>query len=252
MQALSSAEGGYDLLAPQFDCTPFRTCDGVLDATAGALRPSGPFGRGLDVCCGTGAGLRVLGSQCQEPVTGVDFSAGMLAQPRGAHPDTGWVRADVRALPFAGVFDLAVSSGALGHFPPAGRPRLLAGVYRAPRPGGVFAFPAAAPPPVTSSRYWALPGFDQAIRVRNALWRPPLVMYYRTCPPHPVRSDLTASGFTATTVPVTALGPGRDQNPRCLLVLARKAGTPRPPRTPPYVTHRMRRSRKITSAIAAR
>ena len=30
VQALSSVEGGYDLLAPKFDYTPFRTCDGVL------------------------------------------------------------------------------------------------------------------------------------------------------------------------------------------------------------------------------
>jgi ubiquinone/menaquinone biosynthesis C-methylase UbiE len=226
VQALSSVEGGYDLLAPKFDCTPFRTSDDVLDATAGALRPFGPFGRGLDVCCGTGAGMRVLGSLCQEPVTGVDFSAGMLAQARSAHPDAGWVRADVRALPFAEVFDLAVSFGALGHFLPAERPPLFAGVYRALRPGGVFAFPAAAPPRVTSGWYWALLGFDLAMRVRNALWRPPFVMYYRTCPLPAVRSDLTASGFTVTAVPLTALGPGRDGNPRCLLVLARKAGTP--------------------------
>jgi hypothetical protein len=45
MQALSSVEGGYDLLAPKFDHTPFRTPDGVLDATAGALRPLGPLRR---------------------------------------------------------------------------------------------------------------------------------------------------------------------------------------------------------------
>ena len=154
MQALSSVEGGYDLLAPKFDCTPFRTCDGVLDATVGALRPFGPFDRGLDVCCGTGAGMRVLGSLCREPVTGADFSAGMLAQARSAHPDAGWVRADVRALPVAGVVGVAVSFGALGHFLPAERPPLFAGVHRALRPGGVFAFPAAAPPPVTSGWYW--------------------------------------------------------------------------------------------------
>jgi len=36
MQALSSVEGGYDLLAPKFDHTPFRTPDGMLDAVAGA------------------------------------------------------------------------------------------------------------------------------------------------------------------------------------------------------------------------
>ena len=136
MQALSSVEGGYDLLAPKFDHTPFRTPDGVLDAAAGALRPLGPFGPGLDVCCGTGAGMRVLTSVCQGRLTGVDFSAGMLAQARRAHPDAQWVRADVRAAPFTGAFDLAVSFGALGHFLAAERPALFAGVYRALRPGG--------------------------------------------------------------------------------------------------------------------
>ena len=66
-------------------------------------------------------------------------------------------------------FDLAVSFGALGHFLPAERPALFAGVYRALRPGGVFAFPLAAPQPVTSPWYWALLGFDLAMRVRNVL-----------------------------------------------------------------------------------
>src|ERR1700720_1622848 len=91
MQALSSVEGGYDLLAPKFDHTPFRTPDGVLDATAGALRPLGPFGRGLDVSCGTGAGMRVLTSICQGRVTGLDFSTRLLAHARHAHPDAEWV-----------------------------------------------------------------------------------------------------------------------------------------------------------------
>ena len=230
VQALSSVEGGYDLLAPKFDHTPFRTPDGVLDAAAAALRPLGPFGRGLDVCCGTGtgAGMRVLRSLCQGRIMGADFSAGMLAQ--GA-PGAGWVRADVRALPFAGAFDLAVSFGALGHFLPAERPALFAGVYRALRPGGVLAFPVGAPQPVTSGWYragwyWALPGFDLAMRVRNAVWRPPFVMYYRTCPLHAVRSDLTASGFTVTTLPLTALGRREDGSPRYRLVIARRASTP--------------------------
>jgi SAM-dependent methyltransferase len=226
VQALSSVEGGYDLLAPKFDSTPFRTPDDILDATAAALVPFGPFGRGLDVCCGTGAGMRVLRPRCQGPVTGVDFSAGMLAQARTAHPDASWLRADVRALPLAGAFDLAVSFGALGHFLPAERPALFDGVYRALRPGGVFAFPVGAPPPVTSGGYWALLGFDLAMRVRNALWRPPFVMYYRTCPLPAVRDDLTASGFTVTTVPLTALGARPDGRPRCRLVLARKASRP--------------------------
>jgi ubiquinone/menaquinone biosynthesis C-methylase UbiE len=221
-QALSSVEDGYDLLAPKFDHTPFRTPDAILDATADALRPLGPFGRGLDVCCGTGAGMGALESLCQGPIVGADFSTGMLAQARGAYPDAEAVRADVRALPFSGAFDLAVSFGALGHFLPAERPALFAGVYRALRPGGVFAFPVVAPQPVTSRWYWALLGFDLAMRLRNAVWRPPFVMYYRTCPLRAVRDDLAASGFTVSTVPLTALGRREDGSPHYGLILARK------------------------------
>lgn len=224
-QALSSVEDGYDLLAPKFDHTPFRTSDDVLDASADALSLLGPFDRGLDVCCGTGAGMRVLESVCQGRITGVDFSAGMLAQARGAYPDAQWLRADVRALPIAEAFDLAVSFGALGHFLPAERLAVFAGVHRALRPGGVFAFPIGAPAPVTSSGFWVLLGFDLAMRIRNALWRPPFVMYYRTCSLQTVRNDLTASGFAVTTVPLTGLGLREDGSPRYRLVLARKSAT---------------------------
>jgi hypothetical protein len=88
---------------------------------------------------------------------------------------------------------------------------------------GVFAFPIGAPQPITSGWYWALLGFDLAMRVRNAVWRPPLVMYYRTCPLRAARNDLTASGFTVTTLPLTALGRREDGSPRYRLVLARRA-----------------------------
>jgi len=223
-QALSSVERGYDLLAAKFDHTPFRTPDDVLDATVEEVRRLGPFDEGLDVCCGTGAGVRVLRSVCRGRTTGVDFSAGMLGQARRAHPEVTWVRADVRALPFAASFDLAVSFGALGHFLPVERPALFTGVQRALRPGGVFAFPLGAPPPITSAGYWAALGFDAVMRARNAVWRPPFVMYYRTCSLGAVRRDLAASGFTVTTVPLTALGRREDCSPRYRLVLARKAG----------------------------
>jgi ubiquinone/menaquinone biosynthesis C-methylase UbiE len=223
VQALSSVERGYDLLAPKFDHTSFRTPDVVLDAAADALRPLGPFGRGLDVCCGTGAGIRVLTSVCDPgSITGVDFSAGMLARARTAHPHARWVRADVRALPFVEAFDVAVSFGALGHFLPSERPALFAGVYRALRPGGIFALPVGAPPPITSRWYWALLGFDVTMRVRNALWRPRFVMYYRTCSLHAVSNDLAGSGFAVSSIPLTALGHREDGSPRYRLVIARK------------------------------
>jgi ubiquinone/menaquinone biosynthesis C-methylase UbiE len=226
VQALSSVERGYDLLAPKFDHTPFRTPQSILGATVQSLAELGPFGTGLDVCCGTGAGMLVLRPLCQGRITGVDFSAGMLAQARSAHPDATWVRADARVLPFAADFDLAVTFGALGHFLPTERPAVFEGVYRALRPGGLFAFPIGAPSPRTSVSHWAALGFDLAMRVRNAVWRPPFVMYYRTTPLSAVRDDLTAAGFTARAVPLAVPGGYRDGSPRCLLVLARKPADP--------------------------
>ncbi|HYN95699.1 MAG TPA: methyltransferase domain-containing protein [Pilimelia sp.] len=233
VQALSSVERGYDLLAPKFDHTPFRTPGSILDAAAHALSELGPFGHGLDVCCGTGAGMLVLKPLCRGRVTGVDFSTGMLAQARSAHPDATWVRADARALPFAGGFDLAVSFGALGHFLPAERPALFEGVYRALRAGGLLAFAIGVPPPRTSVTHWAALGFDLAMRVRNAVWRPPFVMYYRTGSLRSVRDDLTAAGFTTASVALTALGRHRDGGPRYRLVLARKPADAYSPGPPP-------------------
>ena len=232
VQALSSVERGYDLLAPKFDHTPFRTPESILGATVDALSELGPFDKGLDVCCGTGAGMRVLRARCRGRITGVDFSAGMLARARSAHPDATWVRADARALPFAEDFDLAVTFGALGHFLPTERPALFQGVHRALRPGGLFAFPIGTTPPLTSVSHWAMLGFDLAIGVRNAVWRPPFVMYYRTCPVLALRDDLTAAGFTVRAAPLTVLGRYRDGSPRCRLVLARKAADPTDARTP--------------------
>ena len=227
VQALSSVEHGYDLLAPKFDHTPFRTPESILEATVEALSDAGPFGRGLDVCCGTGAGLAVLRRLCRDGMTGVDFSAGMLAQARAAAPEATFVRADARALPFTGEFDLAVSMGALGHFLPAERPALFEGVHRALRPGGLFALAIGAPPPVMSVGHWALLGFDVVMRIRNTVIRPPFVMYYRTTPLPAVRRDLTAAGFTVETVPLAAVGRQRDSSPRCWLVLGRKSADSR-------------------------
>ncbi|MFJ8228708.1 class I SAM-dependent methyltransferase [Streptomyces sp. NPDC094448] len=233
VQALSSVERGYDLLAPKFDETPFRTPGRFLDPFVEAVRPLGPFATGLDVCTGTGAGVGVLRSLCEERVVGVDFSAGMLERARtaptagqdsAAAPAVEWVRADARALPFAAGFDLAVSFGAFGHFLPAERPALFAGVCRALRPGGVFAFPLPAPPPVGSLPYWTLWGFDAAMRVRNAVWRPPFVMYYRTFPLGPVRADLERAGFAVELRAVEELGRRPDGSPNCRLVVARRRG----------------------------
>src|SRR5476651_2539395 len=82
VQALSSTERGYDLLAPKFEYTPFRTPDDILAKVAEHLQRLAPFGAGLDICCGTGAGMRMLRPLCRERVVGLDVSAGMLAEAR--------------------------------------------------------------------------------------------------------------------------------------------------------------------------
>ncbi|MGW0762742.1 class I SAM-dependent methyltransferase [Streptomyces sp. NPDC002814] len=231
VQALSSVERGYDLLAPKFDHTPFRTPDSVLDAVAVALDRIGPFDAGLDLCCGTGAGVDVLARVCRESVTGVDFSAGMLAVarertraegPRAEVPRVDWVRADARALPFVPAFDLVVSFGAFGHFLPSELPGLFAQVHSVLRPGGRFVFPVVAPPRPTSPAYWMLLGFDAVMRVRNAVWRPPFVMYYRAFRLGDVRRELGDAGFDVDLHALPEFGRRSDGSPRVRMVVAHR------------------------------
>ncbi|WP_200306305.1 class I SAM-dependent methyltransferase [Streptomyces adelaidensis] len=253
VQALSSVEHGYDLLAPKFDQTPFRTPDTILDAVEGALSSLGPFQHGLDLCCGTGAGMEVLRELCRESVTGVDISVGMLAvgrerlgsdttgsdvpdsdgpgsarlastQSPSARPRVSWVRGDARALPFGPAFDLAVSFGAFGHFLPAELPGLFAQVHSVLRPGGRFAFPLPAPAPPNSPWYWAALGFDTAMRVRNAVRRPPFVMYYRPFRLGLVQRELARTGFEVELFPLPEFGHRPDGSPRCRMVVATREG----------------------------
>jgi SAM-dependent methyltransferase len=227
VQALSSVERGYDLLAPKFDHTPFRTPDSVLRAVASALARMGTFEAGLDLCCGTGAGVDVLARVCRRSVTGVDFSAGMLAVAREGvrppGPKLSWVRGDARALPFGpGAFDLVVSFGAFGHFLPAELPGLFAQVHSVLRPGGQFAFPVPAPPRPSSPVFWMLLGFDGVMRVRNAVWRPPFVMYYRSFRLGDVRRELEHAGFRVELQALPEFGERGDGSPRVRLVTARR------------------------------
>ncbi len=186
VQALSSTERGYDLLAPKFDYTPFRTPAWLLNLVGEHLKPLAPFDSGLDVCCGTGAAVALLRPLCRSRVVGLDFSQGMLQvcrQHAANMPGTAsveLVRADALTMPFPAAFDLVTSFGAFGHILERDEPRFVAEVARVLRPGGRFVFVTAYLPPVTSPGYWMARGFNAAMRVRNFLKKPPFIMYYLT------------------------------------------------------------------------
>ncbi len=177
-QALSSTARGYDLLAPKFEHTPFRTPDAVIDAVLAHVE--GPLEAGLDLCCGSGAALGPLRTRCRR-VVGVDFSPGMLAEARRRHGHSvELVAADVLELGEESAFDVVTCFGAFGHIRPRDEPRFVSRIHRALRPGGRFVFASAPMPPTLSLAHLLGRGFNAAMHVRNALLRPPFVMYYLT------------------------------------------------------------------------
>jgi ubiquinone/menaquinone biosynthesis C-methylase UbiE len=200
-QGLSSVERGYDLLAPRFEYTPFRTPEEVLKASLALAGPAGSVESALDVCCGTGAAMRHLRPLCRRRVVGVDLSQGMLDEARrrlGEAPGTAaleLVRGDALALPWREEFDLVTSFGAFGHILEKDEPRLVEGLHRVLRPGGRFLFVTADEPSRLRPGYWLARAFNAAMRVRNAVWKPPFVMYYLTFLLPRARALLEAQGF---------------------------------------------------------
>jgi ubiquinone/menaquinone biosynthesis C-methylase UbiE len=204
-QALASTERGYDLIAPKFDHTPFRTPDPVLDAIVRALaddtRADRPVRAALDVCCGTGAAMSRLRAICSDRVVGLDFSRGMLDEARrrvGAAPGDAaveLVHGDALALPFDSEFDVVTSVGAFGHILPEDEDRFVGGIARALRPGGRFVFATAEMPPLTSASWWISRSFNAVMRVRNALLTPQFIMYYLTFLWPDVRARLERHGL---------------------------------------------------------
>ncbi len=185
-QALSSTERGYDLLAPKFDFTPFRTPQSIIDAIAPHVGADRNIDAALDVCCGTGAAMRMLRPKCRQRVVGIDFSRGMLEVARQSLADAPGeaaielVHGDVLDMPWEAEFDAAVCFGALGHILPRDESRFAREVHKVLRPGGRFLFPTTYLPPRWSAPYWLARGFNAAMHVRNALFKPPFIMYYLT------------------------------------------------------------------------
>lgn len=201
-QAMSSTQRGYDLLAPKFDFTPFRTPDAILEKVSEHLKSIAPLESCLDICCGTGAGIEMLRPYCDGRIVGVDFSQGMLDQaalnlkPGESKPSIKLVHCNVLELPCENEFDLAVCFGALGHFLPKDQEILLDQVTKVLRPGGRFIFVTHYMPGIFTPAHLLSRGFNWSMRVRNFFYRPKFIMYYLTFLLPQVRQQLEARGFT--------------------------------------------------------
>jgi SAM-dependent methyltransferase len=187
-QALSSTERGYDMLAPRFDATPFRTPDAVVEGTLATMGGGDQVDDALDLCCGTGGALAALLPRTRRRLVGVDFSEGMLDAARarlgaaleGEAPRVELLRRDVFAIDFDAEFDLVTCFGAFGHIPVEAEPRFVRLVRRALRPGGRFVFVTGVRPSRWSRSHLFSSGFNAAMRARNAIVSPPFIMYYLT------------------------------------------------------------------------
>jgi SAM-dependent methyltransferase len=202
-QALSSTERGYDLLAPKFDYTPFRTPDLVLDPVFDWLardqvQHQRTIEDGIDICCGTGAGLSRMVGLCSRRVVGLDFSQGMLDECRRQHkndPRIELVHGDVFQMDYHNQFDLAVTFGALGHILPKDEERFLARVFAALKPQGRFLTVTTYLPPWWSPARILANGFNAAMVLRNLVVRPAFIMYYLTFLLPDIQVKMVRQGF---------------------------------------------------------
>lgn len=169
---------GYDLIAPKFDESPFRTPEPIVSALRDHIAAGEPVDA-LDVGCGTGALLEVLASVCPGRVAGLDFSAGMLQVARqrlGSRVEL--MLGDILDYTAQEEFDVVTCFGMFGHILPADHRRMLQRIRDALRPGGRLVCIVSDLTSVKRSLYWSAVAFDWAMRVRNALLRPQFVMYY--------------------------------------------------------------------------
>jgi len=200
-QALSSTKDGYDLLAPKFDYTPFRTPASLLSRLPAELGDPNSVTSALDVCCGTGAGMQMLRSLVSDRLVGIDMSPGMLeiAKEKTAaisgDAELEFILGDALDMPFEDEFDLAVCFGAHGHILPRDEPQFVKEIHKALKPGGRFAFISGYKPQVWRPTWWLARGFNGAMRVRNLILRPPFIMYYLTFVLPAVQTLLEEHGF---------------------------------------------------------
>ena len=183
-QALSSTEKGYDLLASKFEYTPFRTPDSVLRPLSSHISDLGSTGSLIDICCGTGAAIRMLRPLCRDRIVGIDISEGMLTVAQQNTKNTNgeanleFFKCDALNLPFRSEFDIAICLGALGHILSNQMPLFIRQISKVLKPGGRFIFICYDKFPIWSKALWFRYSFNALMYLRNFFIRPKFIMYY--------------------------------------------------------------------------
>jgi cyclopropane fatty-acyl-phospholipid synthase-like methyltransferase len=220
-QALSSTTKGYDLLAPKFEYTPFRTPDLLIEPLVEVVNrePTLDF---LDIACGTGAIARKVAPSVEGRTIGIDISTGMLNEGRALAKTEGvdviFQEMDLFDMRFHEQFDVVATAGAFGHILEPEQPRFVELVYQALKPGGRFIFITGPMPAKSDPIYWLARGFNAAMHVRNALIQPPFIMFYLTFTLEQASELLWKQGFD---IRVEAPWANTDYH-RLRLVIARK------------------------------
>lgn len=146
--ALEKREWAKADLAQSYARVFAKAADMVVPALVTAVK-AGPDTRALDLCCGHGnvaAGLVKAGAA----VTGLDFSAAMLAMARSAVSEAAFVQGDAMNLDFDDQsFDAVTIGFGMPHVPDP--PKVVAEARRVLRPGGRLAFSVWCGPEVDTA-----------------------------------------------------------------------------------------------------
>jgi SAM-dependent methyltransferase len=136
------AEGAYDALAPYYDdFIAFCDYEAWTASVEPVVRRHAPGRRLLDLACGTGESTLPFKRRGYD-VAGCDLSEQMLAAARLKAPSLRFHRADLRALPELGAYDVLTCFGDCLNY--LASPDEVAAAFRSARrnlaPGGVLAF----------------------------------------------------------------------------------------------------------------
>jgi SAM-dependent methyltransferase len=136
---MSEYSATYDALAPRWDGWSGEIMPDVRAAWARQIEVVVSEGeRVVELGCGTGVPVGEWLAARYE-YTGVDASAGMLAEARRSVPDADFIHADMETVTFeAGSLGAVIAFYSINHVPSASHAPLFASIASWLRPGGMF------------------------------------------------------------------------------------------------------------------